>query len=276
MDHMQRDLKKLVADGKHYEAQQMYHNASLRMVSHGRGVDARCLLQEGVGSLLAADKVDMAAQLAKQYVAACEGLVVEDAAYTGVCEDIEQMCTDFPPGAEETKVAVLKVAIKWASGLSSRGAPNLHLVAARCYCALGEHALAAAHYVRAETPVEFARLLVDRWRAGAADEQDLFLCRAVLQYLALGNLGDAHAVVEAFSEQSEGESGGLKPTPLNNFVQLFLSALQRESYPLYAMLCDKYLPGEYPSVLSGLLKLNSTGVYLRFYHACTCVTNWSE
>jgi hypothetical protein len=239
MDNMMLTVKQLVRDGKFYEAQQMYHNAALRMVSQKRAAEARALVREGVCSLIAADKVGMAAELAQQYAPACEGMGAEDASTHEAFDEYAQMCAEFPEGAEQEQLSALKAVIKVALALSPRGAPALHLAAARCHRRLEENHKATAHYVRAEAPVEFAELLVETWRAGTASEQDLFLCRAVLQYLALGNLFGAQGCMVAFKECVETD-GGLHATPLNNFVQFLLSAIESESYQLFAMLCDQY------------------------------------
>lgn len=85
-------------------------------------------------------------------------------------------------------------------------------------------------------------MLVDWSAAGPLQERELFVTRACLQYLVLGNTRDAQAVHERFLALCAGLGQALPPTPLLNFLRLALAALEREQYELWAMLCEKYSP----------------------------------
>jgi len=232
-------LDEMMGAGLHYEAQQMYQNAALRLGSHGQSAQARRLLRDGAAAMVAAGKLENATALAKQYIEICAGAPADDAADVAV-EEVVRLCASFPGGAEAEQLSVLHAAIKWTAATTGgmQGDARLHLAAARCHKTLGDHGAAAKHYPRGFAPAEYAAMLVDRSREGLEEEQDLFLCRAVLQYLALGNTQDAHAVVAAYARHFEPE--GLQPTPLLNFARLLTCAVERESYVLYGTLLSEY------------------------------------
>jgi hypothetical protein len=273
MEHMVTTVRELLAEGSYYEAQQMYQNAASRFAAHQQHGEARELLSEGVLAFAQADKSDMAAQLGCQYVRVCEGEAGAAAeggdgeaagtVVTGFVQAVAAMCDQaFPPGAgegvekdgvgatvHEARVSVLLAAIKWATPLMVPGdgaLAVLHLAAARSFRGRGDFASAGAHYVRAREPAEFAGLVTEVARAGEDGEQELFICRAVLQYLALGNAVDAQSVLECFDVEAAGEGGGgggsLEPSVLLNFSRLLVSAVSGGSnnYELFAMLWDKY------------------------------------
>jgi hypothetical protein len=231
-------LAEMMDAGMHYEAQQMYQNAALRLGSHGQAAQARRLLRDGTGAMVAAGKVENAMALAKQYIEISADSPADDAA--GAVEEVVRMCAGFPDGSETQQLAVLHAAIKWTAAAAGgrQGDARLHLAAARCHRTLNEHGAAAKHYPRGFAPAEYAAFLEERSREALPEEQDLFICRAVLQYLALGNTQDAHAVLAAFAQHFEPE--GLRPTPLLNFTRLITCAVERENYVLYATLMSEY------------------------------------
>ncbi len=231
-------LDQMMQDGMYYEAQQMYQNAALRLTSHGQMAQARRLLRDGTAAMVDAGKSENAMALAKQYIEISADSPADDA--DGAVDEVVRMCERFPDGSESQKLAVLHAAIKWtaAAGGGRQGDARLHLAAARCHRTLGEHGSAAKHYPRGLAPVEYAGYLVERCREALPEEQDLFVCRAVLQYLALGNTQHAHGILMAYGQQFEPE--GLEPTPLLNFTRLVINAVERENYVLYATLLSEY------------------------------------
>ena len=238
--NMVRQLEEMLAAGQHYEAQQMYQNAALRLASHEQHAQARVLLRDGVGAMIGAGRLENATQLARQYVEICAQSPPDDAG--DGAEGVARLVAAFPAeGAEQEQLTVLHAGIKWTAAGKAQGDARLHLAAARCHRALGEHGAAAKHYARGFAPAEFAAFVAERCRAsGKPGEEDLFACRATLQLLALGNAPHAHAMLAAFAQQFEPQ--GLPPTPLLNFSRLFIAAVEREDYVLYTMLLDEYRP----------------------------------
>jgi len=70
--------------------------------------------------------------------------------------------------------------------------------------------------------------------AGYTSERDLFIARAVLQYLCLSNIKDANIVFKIFNESMCLDS------PLINFLSFLLKTLEREAYPLFKKLRESY------------------------------------
>jgi len=134
----------------------------------------------------------------------------------------------------------MKMAIDYTSecGFYQFGEPALH----RCvsFAALKSKDLAKAckHLVHAHNPEEFATVVV-RWaKMGPASEYDLYLTRSVLQLLCTENLKDANTFYKLFLE-----SCPIEPqTPLVRFTGFLLKTLEREAYPLFKMLREKYAP----------------------------------
>ena len=232
-------LDQMMEAGQHYEAQQMYQSTALRLSSQGQSAQARRLLRDGAAAMVVAGKVENSTALAKQYIEICAAGPADDTADIAV-EEVVRLCASFPAGSEEDQLTMLHLAIKWTAATNGgmQGDARLHLAAARCHKELGDHGAAAKHYPRGFAPEEYAAMLIDRSREALEDEQDLFLCRAVLQYLALGNTQDAHAVMTSCARHFEPE--GLQPTPLLNFARLLTCAVERESYVLYGTLLSEY------------------------------------
>ena len=112
-------LAEMMDAGMHYEAQQMYQNAALRLGSHGQAAQARRLLRDGTGAMVAAGKVENAMALAKQYIEISADSPADDAA--GAVEEVVRMCAGFPDGSETQQLAVLHAAIKWTAAAAGGG-----------------------------------------------------------------------------------------------------------------------------------------------------------
>jgi hypothetical protein len=69
-------------------------------------------------------------------------------------------------------------------GSRKRGDPELQLMLARAYRAAGDFVHSAKHFLHAENPKEFAEMLFEWSQQGYPSESDLFLARAVLQYVS--------------------------------------------------------------------------------------------
>lgn len=71
-----------------------------------------------------------------------------------------------------------------AEGSRKRGDPELQLLLARAYRAAGDYVHSAKHFLHAENPSEFAVALFEWSSQGYPSESDLYLARAVLQYVS--------------------------------------------------------------------------------------------
>lgn len=112
-----------------------------------------------------------------------------------------------------------------------RAAPveQLHLWTARAAVAAGPAHFGDAqrHFLEANSAHEFGEFVYGWARSGYSVELDLFLARAVLQLLCLGNLRDANAVTDAFLAKAaaDGVSDRID-TPLAHFLRFLLLTLE--------------------------------------------------
>lgn len=129
---------------------------------------------------------------------------------------------------------------------------RLHLLTARaCVTAGSEHySDAQRRYLESYgAGTEFGNFLHD-WstKEGYALERDLFVTRAVLQLLCLGNMKDANALRDEFVRLEteyctmNNQSSLCLETPLMHFTKFLLLTLERDAKPLFLTLIDKYEP----------------------------------
>ena len=80
----------------------------------------------------------------------------------------------------------LKQGVKWSAkyGTRKRGDPALQLLVARAYRNAEDFVSSTCHYLHAEAPVEFTEMIIQWCKKGTRSERDLFVTRAVLQYVA--------------------------------------------------------------------------------------------
>jgi len=112
----------------------------------------------------------------------------------------------------------------------------LFALLARSYAESKDYSRAQKYYIKGETPQEFAEML-EKWiKQGYASEADLFIARAVFQYLSLANLRDANIIFSALTKNMSVN------TPLINYIRFLLQTLERNAYPLFELLRQKYAP----------------------------------
>ena len=87
-----------------------------------------------------------------------------------------------------------------------------------------------------QNPEEYAAFLADWCLAGYPEEQDLYVARAILTFLSKGNLNMANKVYSLIQQKLE------LTTPLMHFCQFLLATLERDAYPLFKLLREKYEP----------------------------------
>jgi len=112
----------------------------------------------------------------------------------------------------------------------------LYVLLARSYAEAKEYGSAQRYYINGNNPQEFAGMLCKWIEEGYPSEYDLFIARATLQYLSLSNLRDANII---FSETTKNMAVN---TPLLNYIRFLLLTLERNAYPLFELLRQKYSP----------------------------------
>jgi len=119
---------------------------------------------------------------------------------------------------------------------NNQGAPPLHDVFAKFYDQQNEYGLAQSHYLRGTFSKDYATMLIKWSSEGFPSERDLYIARAVLQYLCLSNLSDARTVYMCFKEAVKIQ------TPLINFLEFLLQTIEQKSADLFVKLRNIYTP----------------------------------
>jgi hypothetical protein len=279
----QRDT--LLADGKHYEALQLYKTAIARARTQKKWDDAGEMAMDGAAALLKSGGHD-GAGCGGELAASLVELYSKSGAPCGPQQvrSILDLCNLFPAAApapssadsfvdpaKDPQTIFLRVALKWsqsvapASAPSGSGCPDLHLALARRLAVLGDHSGSHLHYIRSggasadlsahadRSIQEHASLLVD-WAGpnggGLATELDLFVTRAALQYLCLEDISSANALLKYCTERD----ATLAQSPLIHFAGFMSETCQRAS-PATGGLFD-VLRMKYALALSRDPKLN--------------------
>jgi len=125
------------------------------------------------------------------------------------------------------------------SSNNSPGDSELNCRAARCYSKINDYSNAQRYYLRSNKPDEFSEVIIKWAKYGYPNERDLFIARAVLQYLCIGNIRDSNQLFNTFIKNySPAEE--LPQTPLMNFLRFLLATVERDALPLFELLRDKY------------------------------------
>ncbi len=137
----------------------------------------------------------------------------------------------------------LKNCLKW-SRLCGRnptekqnGSTEIHKMQANAFLIKKEYARAIKHFILADSPDDLSECLYQWGQQVYPSEKDLTITRGVLQLLTLGNLKDANYV---FDKLLQKWGTNLPQTPLINFTKFLLLTLEREAYPLFQLLSQKY------------------------------------
>ncbi|KAJ7975111.1 Golgi to ER traffic protein 4-like [Quillaja saponaria] len=260
-------LEKVVNEGNHYGAQQMYKSISARYISAQRYSEALDILKSGACLQLKHEQVTCGAELALLFV---ETLVKGKIPYDDEALDrVRQIYLNFPQipvpqhlgddddvqklsealGASKIRVegcsSFLKAAIKWSAefGALKSGSRELHVMLAEyIYSESPEVDMARVsyHFVRGNNLQKFASTLVNFMGKCYPGEDDLAIARSVLWYLSFGNLRDANQLMEELKKQVEAAELEFPKTDLITFIIYLLQTLQRDSLPLFNMLRVNY------------------------------------
>lgn len=149
-------------------------------------------------------------------------------------------------------VAFLKSAVKWSVeyGESERGDPSIHdMLASFLWNSTSDLESASRHFIMGSSVEKFFSAIRETMAEVYATEVDLVLVRAVLQYLAVGNLKRGNELMDLCMEQrkkaqKEGQAGPLMSpaldSPLVHFTQFLLRTLERNALPLFRLLRERY------------------------------------
>ncbi|KAH6774348.1 golgi-to-ER traffic-like protein [Perilla frutescens var. hirtella] len=262
-------VKKVVDEGNFYGAQQMYKSLGARYSSANRYLEALDIFHSGACIQLANGQVTCGTELAVMFV---ETLVKGKIPYDDDTLDrIRQIYKKFPRisvpqnldladdvdmqqlsetlGAAKTRAegcsSFLRAALKWSTefGGQRNGSPEMHdMLADYLYTESPELEMSKMlyHFVRGKNPKKFASTLVNFMGKCYPGEDDLAVARAVLMYLALGNLRDANVLMDEIKKQVQSQGVNLPRSELMQFINYLLETLQRDALPLFNMLRDRY------------------------------------
>ncbi|XP_030932415.1 Golgi to ER traffic protein 4 homolog [Quercus lobata] len=260
-------LQKVVVEGNYYGAQQMYKSISARYVSAQRYSDALDILQSGACIQLKHGQITCGAELAVLFVETLvKGKIPYDSDALDRVRKIYKMFPQIPLpqhlpdddemeqisealGAAKIRVdgcsSFLKAALKWSVefGAHRSGSPELHVMLAEyMYSESPEVDMARVsnHFVRGNSPKKFASVLVNFMGKCYPGEDDLAIARAILMYLAMGNLRDANYLMDEIKKQLESNQLDFPQSDLIQFIIYLLQTLQRDALPLFNMLGASY------------------------------------
>ncbi|CAL9047386.1 unnamed protein product, partial [Musa banksii] len=260
-------LEKMVDACNFYEAQQMYKSLSARYVAAEKYSEALDILQSGALIQLKHGQVTCGAELAVLFV---ETLVKGKYSYSkGTLDRVRKIYDDFPripipqhleddgdmqklsEALMAAKVRVegcssfLRAAIKWSSesGAPKNGSPQLHdMLAEYLYSESPELDMTkvSSHFVRGSDPEKFASVIVNFMGKCYPGEDDIAIARAVLLYLSQGNLRDANNLMDELKKQLEQKQLEIPHSDLIQVIGYLLRTLERDAFPLFKILRQKY------------------------------------
>ncbi|XP_050208742.1 protein GET4 [Mercurialis annua] len=263
-------LENLVNEGNHYGAQQMYKSISARYAAAQRYPEALDLLQSGACLQLKNGKVTCGSELAVLVVdTLVKGKIPYDEDTLDCVREIYKMFPQIPLpqhlddledddevqqlteaiGAAKTRVeccsSFLRASIKWSAefGAPKSGSPELHAMLAEYLFSESpelDMTRITYHFVRGNDPTKFASILVSFLGKCYPGEDDLAIARAILMYLAMGNLRDANCLMDEVKKQVESTNHELPKSDLIQLVTYLLPTLQRDAFPLFNMLRASY------------------------------------
>eukprot|EP00033_Pygsuia_biforma_P000267 GCRY01000331.1.p1 GENE.GCRY01000331.1~~GCRY01000331.1.p1 ORF type:complete len:310 (+),score=35.29 GCRY01000331.1:126-1055(+) len=261
LNNIQRKLEKSIDEGDHYSALQMYQTLAARYRAKKETTSITDFIASGIAKWLSIREFNYASELGKLYVEC----LVNDESVAALLEEwtekVLKIVHNFPlnEASAEPRINFLKKTISWQVNLQNYADPKLHLELARSYKICAErsnlsrprgseseksvsnfenldscYVSANIHFLKSGDVKEYAQMLVNWAKTGYNSEKDLFIARAVLQYLCLRNLKAARTLYEEYLFLNPVSS------PLINFINFLLQTLLRDALPLFRLLREKY------------------------------------
>jgi len=233
-----KKLEASVQEGNLYEAQQMYKTLYFRYMTGNKYDEAKQLLISGCMTMLSLahhnEGTELGLLLLKVYKESQTKFTQES------LEKILNIISLHVKDNSDLNETFIKAAITWSIefGEFKEGAPEIHNMLTTHYNNEHDYGKAQKHFIRGNQPEQFSRVLVTWAKSVYPSERDLIIARVVFQYLCLANLKDANIVFENFLKQQP----SFPETPLINFLRFLLITLQRDAYPLFEKLRQKYRP----------------------------------
>lgn len=161
-----------------------------------------------------------------------------------IISHITEVDDAFEPSSA-SRLAFLKACVKWsaANGQRKLGDPLVHSRLALSMMDTDQSRLAMYHFAAGECP----QLLVDKLcttvsTANAANEleRDRLLCLAILHYLSLENIRDAHETIISYRKALKNLGKKDYQSDLLSFSDYLTQTSRRDALPLFKKLCNAY------------------------------------
>lgn len=249
-------LRSSLQQGQPYDGQQMFKTIYHRFRAQKKLQDCYNLLEEGARLQLQDGQLNCGVELAQMLVeayirdnASCSRDNMQRVLYIIDAFPRPQTDADGRSDAVEQCSKVMMSAIKWAKRHNNAATTvqKLHdKLAAYMWECLGWRGLGqvSQHYIRGTDMTGFAAALAQSASEGAPEEEDLFLTRAALQFLAVGKPNNLDQKLEEVQELLQSYESiarhGLPDTPLIHFLKLLVKALEHHSLKLAEMLQQTY------------------------------------
>ena len=232
-------LSASIDSGDLYQALQIFKTQHMRAKKKGDMKQATELAFRGAKLMLEKGEINSGSDLSRDYVDLLKSQ--PDLDYDKMIQDLVALDMSFDKQSTEEafreRKRFLKACIDFTTeaGYWTMGEPAFHHLMARVALKQQDAMTALKHFTLSNQPEEFATYLVAWAKQGPAEEQDLHLTRAILQILCFENLRDANAVRTKFLEALPELD-----TPLVRFTGFLLKTLERDAYPLFQNLRNKY------------------------------------
>jgi hypothetical protein len=234
-------LSQSIDSGDLYQALQLFKTQHARAKKRGDIHQAIELAYRGANLMLEKKEVNAGSELARDFVDLVKNLPEEQLEYPKILSEIVIIDSNFAKcdgeEASRERKRFLKQAIEFTSdkGDWTYGEPELHRLAALAALKDQDIMQASKHMLHSHKPEEFAILLAKWAKRGPDSERDLHVARAVLQLLCFENLRDGNALFKAYKAEFPDLD-----TPLMRFIGYLLRTLERDAYPLFQTLREKY------------------------------------
>uniref|UniRef100_A0A0E0BXJ6 Golgi to ER traffic protein 4 homolog n=2 Tax=Oryza TaxID=4527 RepID=A0A0E0BXJ6_9ORYZ len=260
-------LENMVAEGNYYEAQQMYKSTGARYIAAQKYLEALDILQSGALVQLKHGQVTCGGELAIMFV---DTLVKAALPYNEETFDrIRKMYDAFPrisvphflgddyddDGQKLSEaISAAKVRSESCSSFLRAAIRAEILCLFNCYSLMPlwfakvrvdcrwmqDMTKVSSHFVRGNDPKKFASMLANFMGKCYPGEDDTAIARGVLMYLSQGNLRDANLLMDELKDQLKSADLEIPKTDLIQFIKYLLPTLERDAYPLFRTLRQKY------------------------------------
>ncbi|EPS41172.1 hypothetical protein H072_4883 [Dactylellina haptotyla CBS 200.50] len=238
-------LKQRIEEGQHYEAHQQLRVVSARYIKSNQPQNAIDILSSGAQSLLQASQFASGGDLALTLLEVYSNNSIP-------CDAVSKAriytLLGLLPAEEPTRKKVINAAVLWSSKCSDyeAGDPELHHFAGSLYAREHEPYDAEKHLLLGtkDSCVVLTNLLYTWYTQDEPSTAALYISRAVLCYLLIGNVREAATALDSFTSRLiEDNKGGklavqsvetsaldarvFPALPLMNFLRLLCLAVTR-------------------------------------------------